>query len=165
LSPIMNRIYADTLVAARRYDEGIEQYKKTMELEPVILSHFFLARAYEAKGMYEEAATEYTKAAQTEGAGNISPKNIDYQKLGWRGFNQEALNRFLAASKKDYVPPFVIAAFYAKLGQSDEAIAWLEKGYQERDFRMTLIKVSFEFDSLHNDPRFKDLVRRIGLPE
>jgi len=165
LSPIMNRIYADTLLYARRYDEAIDQYKKTLQLEPVVLTHFFLARAYEAKKMYPEAAAEYTKAAQTGDAGNFTPKEVDFQKLGWKAFNQEALNKFLAASQKEYVPPFVIAAFSAKLGQNDEAMAWLEKGYQERDYRMTLIQNTFEFDGLRDDPRFKDLVKRIGLPE
>ena len=54
---------------------------------------------------------------------------------------------------------------YARLGRKDEAISWLEKGYEERDFRMTLISVSFEFDGIRSDPRFKELVRRVGLPE
>ena len=49
--------------------------------------------------------------------------------------------------------------------KNDEAIAWLEKGYEERDFRMTMLSVSFEFDGLRSDPRFKELVRRVGLPE
>jgi hypothetical protein len=59
----------------------------------------------------------------------------------------------------------VIATFYAKLGRNDEAIRWLEKGYEERDFRMTLLSVAFEFDGLRGDPRFRELVRRMGLPE
>ena len=63
------------------------------------------------------------------------------------------------------VPPFVVASVYARLDRKDEAIAWLEKGYEERDSRMPLIGVAFEFDSLRSDPRFRDLVRRIGLPE
>ena len=60
---------------------------------------------------------------------------------------------------------FMVATIYAKLDSDDEALTWLEKGYEERDFRMTLISVAFEFDRLRSDPRFKDLVRRIGLPE
>lgn len=61
--------------------------------------------------------------------------------------------------------PFCVAAFYARLGQKDEAIKWLEKGYEERDFRLTLLSVAFEFDSFRSDPRFVELVRRMGLPE
>jgi hypothetical protein len=55
--------------------------------------------------------------------------------------------------------------FYAKAGRNDEAIQWLEKGYEERDGRMIVISVSFEFDGLRSDPRFKELMRRMGLPE
>jgi len=51
------------------------------------------------------------------------------------------------------------------LGNNDETMKWLEKGYEERDFRMTLISVSQEFDSVRSDPRFRELVRRMGLPE
>jgi hypothetical protein len=58
-----------------------------------------------------------------------------------------------------------MATFYARVGQNDEAIKLLEKAYEERDFRLTTITVSFEFDGLRSDPRFKDLVRRVGLPE
>jgi hypothetical protein len=59
----------------------------------------------------------------------------------------------------------VIATFYAKANRTDEVIKWLEKGYEERDFRMTKRSVAFEFDGLRSDPRFKELVRRMGLPE
>ena len=62
-------------------------------------------------------------------------------------------------------PPFVIATYYARLGQKEETIAWLQRGYEERDFRMTLISVSFEFDSVRSDPRFVALVQKIGLPQ
>jgi hypothetical protein len=59
----------------------------------------------------------------------------------------------------------MIATFYARLKRNDEAIGWLEKGYEERDFRMTLLSVSPEFDGLRSDPKFRELVRRMGLPE
>lgn len=59
----------------------------------------------------------------------------------------------------------MLATFYARLGRTDEAIQYLEKGFEERDFRMTTLSVGFEFDSLRSDPRFKELMRRMGLPE
>jgi hypothetical protein len=61
--------------------------------------------------------------------------------------------------------PFVVATFYARLDRRDEAMRWLEKGYEERDFRMTLLAVTWEFDKLRSDPRFKDLLRRMRLPD
>jgi len=62
-------------------------------------------------------------------------------------------------------PPFVIATYYARLGKKDKAIECLQRGYEERDFRMTLLSVACEFDGLRSDPRLADLVRKIGLPE
>lgn len=58
-----------------------------------------------------------------------------------------------------------MAGYYTRLGQKEEAIAWLQKGYEQRDFRMTMLSVDFGFDSIRSDPRFVDLVRKIGLPE
>jgi tetratricopeptide (TPR) repeat protein len=65
LSLIINRIYADFLMDARRYDDAIEQYRKTLDLDPNFpTTHFFLGRAYEAKGMYDEAVHEYSESAK-----------------------------------------------------------------------------------------------------
>ncbi len=78
---------------------------------------------------------------------------------------QANLDRLVTQSPRLQFTPFVIAGFYARLDRKDEALMWLEKGYEERDFRMTLISVAFEFDSLRDDPKFKELLRRMGLPE
>ena len=75
------------------------------------------------------------------------------------------VDRLVLQSEKVTLPPYVVATFYARLGQPDEAMKWLEKGYEERDFRLIMITVSFEFDSIRTDPRFRELVRRMGLPE
>jgi hypothetical protein len=58
-----------------------------------------------------------------------------------------------------------MAGYYVRLGRKEEAIASLQKGYEERDFRMTMLAVDFGFDSLRSDPRFKDLLRKMKLPE
>ena len=167
LSPIINRVYADVLVDSRRYDEGIQQYDKTIDLDPNFgTAYFFLGRAYEGKGTYDQAVEAYTKAAAAARTPEKTLKEFEeiYRKSGWKAYVQANLDRALHAEKVT-LPPFVLAGFYARLGQSDDAIKWLEKGYEERDFRVIMISVSFEFDSLRTDPRFKDLVRRVGLPE
>jgi hypothetical protein len=66
---------------------------------------------------------------------------------------------------KNKTPPYVLAGFFARLGRKDEALAMLQKGYEDRDFRMTLLSVDYEFDSFRSDPRFAGLVRKMGLPE
>jgi tetratricopeptide (TPR) repeat protein len=168
LSVIINRIYADILMDTRRFDEAIEQYKKAIELEPNFpTSHYFLGRAYEAKRMYDQAVEEYMASAALN---RLPPEAIAqmksiYAKSGWKAFVQANMERVVEQANKGQFSPFVIASFYAKLGQKDEALAWLEKGYEERDFRMTLISVDYEFDVLRSDARFVALLHRMGLPE
>ncbi|HJZ80858.1 MAG TPA: protein kinase [Pyrinomonadaceae bacterium] len=168
MSPIINRIYGDCLVDARRFDEAIEQYRKTIEIDPnFATAHYFMARAYEGKGSYDQAVEEFAKATDVSGftAADLAKMKEAYAKSGRNGYLQVALDVTLENSKKGYVPAFVAAEIYARLGQKDQAFSYLEKSLQERDFRVALIKVSFEFDSLRSDPRFADLLKRIGLPD
>jgi TolB-like protein/Tfp pilus assembly protein PilF len=168
LSVIMNRIYADILLDARRFDEAIEQYKKTLELDPNFpTAHYFLGRAYEALGKYDQAVDQYTTAGRISGWSPevIAEANRVYERSGWKAYWQASLDQMLKQPGGRTFPPFVVATFYARLGQTEEAISWLHRGYEERDFRMTLISVSFEFDSIRSDPRFVELVQKIGLPQ
>jgi serine/threonine-protein kinase len=168
LSVIMNRIYGDILVDARRYDEAIAQYKKTLDLDPNFpTAHYFLGRAYEFKGMYDEAVAEYTKS---QGVSILPPETVQkmkdvYARSGWKAYLQMSIDVLMHDSQRTVFPPFAIASFYARLGNNDEAMKALEKGYEEREFRMTLLSVSQEFDGMRSDPRFRELVRRMGLPE
>ena len=88
-----------------------------------------------------------------------------YTKSGWKAFLQVGVSNLLERSKKGYVRPYTIASFYARLGQKDEAFVWLEKAYQDRDYQMTELNVRPEMDSLRSDPRFAELVRKVGLPK
>ena len=166
LSLIINRVYGDTLLNARRYDEAIAQYRKTIEMDPNFpTTHNGLGHAYEAKGMYDQAVAEYLAFAGP----NVSPaerlaRQEAYTRSGWKAFLQIGVSNLLERSKKGYVRSFTIASFYARLGQKDEAFAWLEKAYQDRDYQMTELNVRPELDSLRSDPRFAELVKRVGLP-
>ena len=168
VSIIMNRIYADILMDARRVDEAIEQYKRTIELDPNFpTTQFFLGRAYEMKGRYDEAVAQYALSAKLSGLPPeiIASANRAYATSGWKGYLQESLTQILRQPANRKFPPFVIATYYARLGQKEEAILWLQRGYEERDFRMTMISVVWEFDNIRSDPRFVELVRKIGLPQ
>ena len=167
LSIIINRIYADILVDGRRFDEAIEQYKKTIELEPnSFTSHYFLGRVYEAKGMHEPAVAEYAKSAEINGVPPEAVKKARevYQKSGWQTYLKVSLDALLN-DRRPGMSPFFIATLYARLGNREKALEWLQRGYEQRDFRMTLLSVAFEFDGFRDDPRFKELIRRMGLPE
>jgi eukaryotic-like serine/threonine-protein kinase len=167
LSLIINRIYADILLDARRYDEAISQYRKTIELEPgSMLPHYFLARAFEGKGNYEGAVREYGEAAKLNGVApeTVAKVNDVYAKSGWKPYLQAGLKEVVFASGRT-TPPFAVATYYARLGDKEQTFSWLQQSYDQRDFRLTLLSVAFEFDEMRSDPRFKELVRRIGLPE
>ncbi|HEU4434270.1 MAG TPA: protein kinase [Pyrinomonadaceae bacterium] len=168
MSVIMNRIYADILQDQRRWDESIEQYKKTIELDPSFATaHYFLGRTYEAQGKYDQAVAQYAIAGRVSG---LPPELVEqssqvYAKSGWKPYLQTTLDQILNQPTVRKFPPFVIATYYARLGDKEQTLAWLERGYEERDFRMTLISVSFEFDNLRSDPRFEQLVQKIGIPQ
>jgi len=170
LSTIINLSYADILVDARRFDEGIEQYQKTIELDPNFWNAYvFLGRAYEGKGMYDQALDAYAKysAFHMVPAESLNEVKEIYRKSGWKAYLQVVLDRLVTQFQRValFQKSYVVAAFYARLGQNDEAIKWLEKAYEERDPSMPWLGVSFEFDSIRSDPRFRELVRRLGLPE
>jgi hypothetical protein len=90
--------------------------------------------------------------------------NDAFAKSGWKAYVQAVLDYSLG-DQKMRTPPFVMAGYYMRLGQTEEAIKWLQKGYEERDFRMTMLAVDFGFDSIRSDPRFVELIRKMGLPE
>ena len=167
LSVIINRIYADVLVDGRRYAEAITQYQRTIELDPNFpTAHFFLGRAYELNGMYDQAVQAYSKSQALSQMPPEALKKLNdvYLKSGWKAYVQANLDR-MTVDDNNRLPAFVIATFYARLDRKDEALQWLEKGYEERDFRMTLLSVAPELDNLRSDARFKELMRRMGMPE
>src|SRR6185503_943680 len=168
LSTIINLSYGDILIDARRFDEGIEQYQKTIDLDPNFwFSYLFLGRADEGKGTYDQAVDAYAKAFNMVPAESLNELKEIYRKSGWKAYLRAVLDGLTTKFQRVSIlqQPYVIAAFHARLGQNDEAIKWLEKAYEEREMRMTWISVAFEFDSMRSDPRFKELVRRLGLPE
>jgi serine/threonine-protein kinase len=168
MSVIINRTYGDVLSDERKLDEAIQQYQKTLELDPNFpTAHYFLARAYEAKGSYDEAVKEYDAASRHDPvlASALDKANEIYKKSGWKAYVQFILEQLVNNNGTRKFPAFVIAAFYAKADRPGEAIEWLEKGYEERDFRMTKLSGAFEFDGLRSDPRFRELLRRMGLPD
>ena len=164
LSVIMNRIYADIFMDQRRFDEAIEQYRKTLEMDPKVpTTQYFLGRAYEAKGMYDQAVIYFAISGELAG---LSPEILEdvnqvYAKSGWKAYLEKSLEHMLAQPRNRF-PPFLIATQYARLAQKEETLSSLQQAYEERDFRVRHVIVMFEFDNLRSDPRFVELVQKLG---
>jgi len=158
---------------ARRFDEAIAQYKKVIEMEPNYpIVHAFLAHAYEAKGMNSEAIAEIRIAdilLEKDSTESSERKAAAFtqalQTGGAQGYWRKHLELSLKEYEQGYETAFGIAVNYARLGDKDRAFEWLEKSFAAHEEDLVSIKAEPAFDGLSSDPRFQDLLRRIGLPK
>ena len=166
LSPLMNTGLGSCFHFARQHDRAIEQYRQTLAIDPnFALAHHGLGWAYEQKRMYREAILEFQKAS-TLSAGNtliVASLSHAYAVAGKRGEALKLLAELQEQSKRKYISPYGIAIGYAGLGEQGQVFEWLEKAFAERAGWLVLLNVEPRFDSLRADPRFADLVQRIGL--
>ena len=165
LSPAVNADLGWDLYFARRYDEAIEQLRKAVDLEPNYwVSHMLLGRCYEQKGKLQEAVAEFEKARQIE----ISIPEVSaalghgYAVSGRRAEALKIVRELQERSKREFVPSYSIATVYVGLGMKDEALQYLAKSYDEGSYYMIHLKVEPILDPLRSDPRFIDIVRRVG---
>jgi tetratricopeptide (TPR) repeat protein len=164
LSLIINADLAELFLIAHSYEESIEQSRKTIEMDSnFALGHNQLAQAYLQKQMYSEAIAELQEAIQISGGSPTFTANLAraYAGSGRRNPAIDLLNDLKKGAKPGYSHASEIAVVYAALGDKDQAMTWLEKGYEERFNPGVLLRPGF--DPLRSDPRFHDLVRRIGL--
>jgi tetratricopeptide (TPR) repeat protein len=165
LSLVINADLAELLALAHSYDESILQSRKTIEMDPNFgLAHNHLAQAYLQKRMNDEAVAELQKAVQLSGGSPTCIANLAraYVASGKRSEAERLLSDLKKRSNPNNSLASEIAMIYAALGDTDQAMSWLEKGYEERFNPGVLLRPGF--DPLRSDPRFQDLVRRVGLP-
>src|SRR5438477_2892823 len=154
------------LCDAGRTDEGIEELRKTLEMDPAfIVAHHRLALCYERKGAYDGAIAEYQKVidlgAKVLGTGGLGQA---YAMAGKRNEARQELAKLQELSKQRNAWPSLFAYIYAALGDKDQAFAWLDKSIDEHDLVTARLKVDARFDNLRSDPRFAEIVKRVGLP-
>ena len=155
-------------VLARRNDLANERAKALIEVAPDwVWSHFAMAQVYESRGQMEEAAKEYLKCDELFGADSrkIVLLRRAMANSGAQGYWRQTLENYKESAKSGYVPPVLVAEACVRVGDKNCAFGWLEKGFQERDDLMINLKVEPVFYGLQSDPRFLDLIRRVGIPQ
>jgi TolB-like protein/DNA-binding winged helix-turn-helix (wHTH) protein/Tfp pilus assembly protein PilF len=168
LSTLLSEDVAAAYYLARQYDRAIEQIQKTREIEPNRPgSYIALGGIYDVKGMYEESITEYQKAinASERTSTILGLLGHVYAVSGKRNEVGKILNEMKEMSKQKYVSPYDLATLYVGLGEKDKALEQLNYAYEEQSGWMIYLKVEPLFDPLRSDPRFKNLLKRMNLPE
>ena len=166
LSTSMNGNLGSVFVFTHQWDNAIEQLRSSIDLDPNYwFDHYFLGRAYVQKGRFPEAIAALKQGISLEGTNEVwSSLGHAYAMSGKREEAQKVIEHLKEPSVHEYVAPYNIAVIYAGLGEKDEAFAWLNRACQERSYLLTYLTVDERLDKLHSDPRFDELVRRVGLP-
>ena len=156
------------LFQARHYDEAIRELRSAVAVAPDdAYAHWFLGFALIANGQPNEAIASLEKARSLSGG---SPPVIGvlaraYAHAGRRTEALRLVDELKRRQQKGYVPAAAFVQAYLAIGDNEQAFAWLERAYQEKSEILAYLKVESFFDPLRSDPRFADLVRRVGLPQ
>ena len=152
------------LLYQRQYDAAIEQERKTLQMDPNFnIARQLLAMAYLHKGRFAEALETSSHVVATNRHGFVMARA--HVRLGNRPLAQKVASDMEALGRSRHVPANVIANAYIGLDDRERAFQWLEKAFQDRSLRPDFMRVDPVYDDLRADPRFRDLLRRAGLPQ
>jgi len=150
------------LIRARQYDAGIAELLSRAEVQSEdAIIHEFLSDLYWYKGMVAESVHELAKAYAPKSAAELEAA---FKKGGGRAVSEWQLAHWKKVHPDEFAPPLFFATRYARLGRKDEALRYLEKAYDEHVPWLILIQSEPDFDSLHSDPRYQAIVKKLGLP-
>jgi len=170
LSPIINVEVGYVHILVRQYDDGIAVCKKLENENPAFPhAHYCLAYGYWGKRMYPQVIEEWKTYGQLTG----NPADAEYadaleqgfRTAGWKGALAKGIEARQSQRASGYYSAFAIATLYADLGDKDQAFRWLNIAYRERDGGLVGLKTDFLLDTLRSDPRFDEMVRKVGLPQ
>jgi serine/threonine protein kinase len=169
LSPIISSVVGLIHIWARQYDEAIVVCKKLAnDNSTFAMAHYCLAQAYWGKRMYSQVIEERKAIGQLSGDPNdsefASAMEQGFRSAGWKGALTQCIETRQAQRRTGNSSAYWIAALYAELGDKDQAFRWLNSAYQERDSWLVGLKTNFQLDPIRSDPRFAELVRKVGLP-
>ena len=153
----------------RDYESLVETSRRGVASYPnEWVEHHNLGVGYEGTGKRLEAISEYQKAIEMSNGDQDATASLAhaFAAIGRKAEAEKILHDFERKSKSGYVSPYMIATIYAGLGEKDKAFAFLERAYQERSLDIPWhLKADLRIDNLRSDPRFQDLVRRVGYPQ
>jgi serine/threonine protein kinase/Tfp pilus assembly protein PilF len=162
----INSFFVLTFYYARQYDQALEAAKEMIQIEPAFGTgaEELQGNVLAAKGVYKDAVTHWSKALVLSGqAEDAARLEQAYAGGGYRGYLDGKIQELKASSQKEYVDPLGFAELYTRLGDKDSAFDWLERAYKEHSSWLNFVNTDPVYDSLRSDPRFADLLRRIGL--
>ncbi len=165
-SPIIINSKAHSYFNERKYDQSISQLQKCLELDPNFgYSYSNMAFAFEEKGMFDEALAAHIKAVTlwNEPSDAVEELERAFAKKGIKGYWQARLEQFKTRPHLKNSPAQSQAFCYAKLGDKERALEWLNLSFQRRERYLTTARISPAFELLYDDSRFQDLVRRMGF--
>ena len=170
LSPVIDRVAGGVYVWGRQYDEAMAVCRKVADENPEFaIAHDCLAYAEWGKRLYPQVVEEWKTYARLTGdrddAAFAAAMERGLHSAGWRGAITQAIEVRQAQRKTGYYSALIIARFYADLGDKEQAFHWLNIAYQEHDWTLIGLKTYFQLDPLRSDPRFAELVRKVGLPQ
>jgi DNA-binding winged helix-turn-helix (wHTH) protein/Tfp pilus assembly protein PilF len=152
------------LYSTRQYPEAASWFQKMIDSGVYLPgAHSWLAQVYLAEGRLESAVEADLRYRENSGVNPaaISELKNAFAASGWKGYLRKTLEQ--RTGNQGYIEPYVFAIIYARLGEKGLALAWLEKSARDRSLFMTRLSTDPSFDDLHDDPRFQDLLRRVGL--
>lgn len=170
LSPLIKANVGYVHFRARQYDNAILDCKKVANEDPTFAyTYQCLAMAYWAKHMYPQVIEEWKVYGQLSGqtgeSAFASALEKGFRSSGWKGALSKGIEARQAQRKTGYASAFQIALLYAESGDKDSAFRWLNTAYLERDTYLEGLKTEFQLDPIRSDPRFAELVRKVGLPQ
>jgi TolB-like protein/DNA-binding winged helix-turn-helix (wHTH) protein/Tfp pilus assembly protein PilF len=167
LSPVISTCLAARYFFMRQYDRQIRALRETASVFPEFAATYGeLGRVYVTNGMYQEAISAFQKQRSLSGASpaEVAALGQAYAKGGIRGYYLWELRRLREEAKHRYVRAVAFARVFTHLGDKDQAFSYLEKAYEDRDWRLALLQINPLWDPLRSDPRFQDILRRMNFP-
>jgi len=164
LSISVNLDVGRVLYHTRRYDEAVTQWRNTLELDPNSAdARLHLGLTYLEKGMFQEAQVEFEHWGEIRREAPTALFAYTHAAAGDRAEAQRLLEGLLYEAQDQHAPAAAIALIYGQLGDRDNAFRWLEKAVEARSSFLLFIKVSPRVDPLRSDPRYHELLQRMGL--